>query len=88
MYQSMQSTSHKVQRSKRHVKPTRRYIKECNYVAYALTVASKVEGGDYLGSYKEVMGMVDASKWLRAMRQEMKSREKNDTFSIMKAPKT
>ena len=36
MYQLMESTSHNVHRSKSHVKTTRRYIEECDYVAYAL----------------------------------------------------
>ena len=47
--------------TKRHVKPNKRYVEECEYVAYALTLASEVEGGDDLGSYKEAMGMADAS---------------------------
>ena len=67
MYQRMESTSHNVQWSKGHVKSTKRYIEECDYVAYSFTVASDVEGGDDLGSYKEAMGTVDESKWHRAM---------------------
>ena len=65
--------------AKRHVKPSRRYIEECDYITYALTVATKLGGGDDPGSYKEAMGMIDASKWLGAMKQEMESFEKYGT---------
>ena len=60
MYQPMESTNDNVQWSKRKIKPTRRYIEKCDYVAYVVTVASKVEGGDDMGSYKETIGMIDA----------------------------
>ena len=53
---------------------------------YAFTIASMVEDGDDSGSYKEALGMVYASKWLGAMRQEMESLETNGTWSIVKAP--
>ena len=33
------------------------------------------------------MAVVDASKWLEAVRQEIKSLEKNGTLFILKAPK-
>ena len=75
----MESTSHNVHQSKRQIKPTRRYIEECDYVTYVLTVASEVEGGDDSGSFKEAMSLIDASKWLGAMKQEMESLEKNGT---------
>ena len=71
MYQPIESTSHKVQRSKRYVKPTKIYIEECDYVAYAHTIVSEVHVEDDLGFYKEAMGIVDASKWLGVMIQEM-----------------
>ena len=37
------------------------YIEECNYMAYALMVVSKVKGGDDPGSFKDAMVMVDTS---------------------------
>lgn len=40
LYQAMESLSPNVQLSKRQMKPTRRYNEECDYVVYALTVAS------------------------------------------------
>ena len=87
MYQPMEPTPHNVHRLKRQIMPTRRCIEECDYVAYTLTVASEVEGRDDSGSYKEAMVMIDASKWLGAMKQEIESLEKNGTWSIVKAPK-
>ena len=78
-YQPMESTSHNVHRSKRQIKSTRRYTEECDYVAYALTVASEVEGGDDLGSFKEAMSLIDASEWFGAMKQDMEFLEKNGT---------
>lgn len=63
MYQPLELTSHNVQRSKRHVKSTKRYIEECDYVPYALTIASEVQIEDDLRSYKEAMSIANASKW-------------------------
>ena len=58
-YQSMESTSHNIQWSKKQIKPTRRQIEECDYVVYSLTDASEVESGDDPGSFKEAMSMID-----------------------------
>ena len=56
-------------------------------MAYALTVASEVEGCDDLDSYKEAMTSIDAKKWLGAMKQEMKFHKRNHTRFILKALK-
>ena len=83
----MESSSPDVKRLKRQVKPIKRYIEEYDYVAYALKVTSEVQGGNDPDSYRLVMTSMDASKCLGAMRQEMESLEKNNTWSIVKAPK-
>ena len=59
------------QREKRRIIPQRRYIEECDYVAYALIIASEVESVNDPNSYKEAMASSDSSKWLVAMKQEM-----------------
>ena len=56
----------------------RRYIEECDYDAYALNVASEVEGLHESSTYKEAMASNDSSKWLIAMKQEMDSLAKNE----------
>ena len=56
------STSFSVPRSQRQVKRTKRCIKECYYVAYALTIGSGVEGLDDLSSFREAIALIDARK--------------------------
>ena len=84
---SIQSTPLAHERQKRQSKPPRRYIEECDYVAYALNVASNVDGVGDPNSYKEAMASHDASKWLVAMKQEIESLHKNHTWKIVEAPK-
>uniref|UniRef100_A0A803KP57 Reverse transcriptase Ty1/copia-type domain-containing protein n=1 Tax=Chenopodium quinoa TaxID=63459 RepID=A0A803KP57_CHEQI len=49
------------ERAKRQIKPPSRYIEECDYIQYALTVASQVEtNNDDPCSYKEAMFQSDA----------------------------
>ena len=50
------------QREKRRIIPQRRYIEECDYVAYALTIASEVESVNDPNIYKEAMVSSDSSK--------------------------
>ena len=64
-----------------------RYIKECDYLTYALNIASKVEGLDEPSTYKEAMFSNDLSKWLIVMKQEMESLAKNEIQDIVEAPK-
>ena len=65
----------------------RRYIEECDYVAYALNIANEVKGLHEPSTYKEAMASNDSSKWLIAMKQEMESLAKNETRDIVEAPK-
>uniref|UniRef100_A0A803N377 Reverse transcriptase Ty1/copia-type domain-containing protein n=1 Tax=Chenopodium quinoa TaxID=63459 RepID=A0A803N377_CHEQI len=76
------------ERAKRQIKPPSRYIEGCDYVQYALTVASQVEtNNDDPCSFKEAMSQSDAGKWLIAMKQEMESLSKNNTWELCCAPK-
>ena len=50
------------QREKRRIIPQKRYIEECDYVAYALTIASEVESVDDPNSDKEAISSSDSSK--------------------------
>ena len=65
----------------------RRYIKKCDYVAYALNIASEVKGLNEPNTYRETITSNDSSKWLIAMKQEMESLAKNETWDIIEAPK-
>ena len=44
---------------RRRIIPQRRYIEECDYVAYALTIASEVKSVNDPNSYNEVMAFSD-----------------------------
>ena len=66
-------------RKKMKIMAPRRYIEECDYIAYTLNIASEVEGLDEPSTYKETMASNDSSKWLIAMKQKMKSLAKNET---------
>ena len=72
------------QREKRRIIPQRRYIEECDYVAYALTIASEVESVNVPNSYKEATASRDSSKWLVAMKQDIESLAKNKTWKSLK----
>ena len=72
-------------RQKRKIVAPRRYIEECDYVAYALNIASKVEGLHEPCTYKEALALKDSS--LIAMKQEIDSLAKNETWYIVEAPK-
>ena len=74
-------------RQRRKIVAPRRYIEECDYVVYALNIASEVEGLNEPSTYKEAMASNDSSKWLIAMKQEMESLAKNGTWDIVVAPK-
>ena len=74
-------------RQRRKIVAPRRYIKECEYVAYPLNIASKVEGLHEPSTYKEALASNDSSKWLIAMKQEMESLAKNETWDIVEAQK-
>ena len=74
-------------RQRRKIVAPRRYIEECDYVVYALNIASEVEGLNEPSTYKEAMASNDSSKWLIAMKQEMESLAKNKTWDIVEAPK-
>ena len=65
----------------------RRYIEDCDYVAYALNVATKVEGLHEPSTYKRAMAPNDSRKSLIAVKQEMESLAKNKTWDIVEAPK-
>ena len=65
----------------------RKYIEECDYVAYALKIASEVKGLNKKSTYKEAMSSSESSKWLIAMMQEMKSLVENEAWNITEAAK-
>ena len=65
----------------------RRHIKECDYVAYALNIASKGEGLNEPITYKEAMASNNSWKWLIAMKQQMESHSKNETWETVEAQK-
>ena len=75
------------QREKRRIIPQRRYIKEWDYMAYALTFASEEESVNNPNSYKEAMASSDSSKWLVVIKQELESFTMNKIWFIVKAPR-
>jgi hypothetical protein len=75
-----------VDRSRRHPKPVKRYIEECN-VAYAMSVAEEIEGNSEPSNYSEAITSADRNNWMAAMQDEMESLEKNGTWDLVKLPK-
>ena len=55
-------------------------------ISYALTVAEDVIGEEP-SSYKQAMNSRDKSNWLSAMKEEMASLKKNDTWILVEKPK-
>nr|AAT44282.1 putative polyprotein [Oryza sativa Japonica Group] len=72
---------------KRNIKPPRRYIEEAKIVAYALSVAEKIEGNAEPSTYSEAIVSDDCNRWITAMHDEMESLEKNHTWELVKLPK-
>ncbi|WVZ64163.1 hypothetical protein U9M48_013726, partial [Paspalum notatum var. saurae] len=69
-------------RSVRTRKPTRRLIEECN-VAYALSVAEKIEGNSEPSNYSEAIISADCNNWVTAMQDEMESLDKNAIYLLL-----
>ncbi|WVZ50367.1 hypothetical protein U9M48_001625 [Paspalum notatum var. saurae] len=67
-------------------KPVRRLIEECN-IAYALSVAEKIEGNVEPSNYSEAITSADCNNSVTAMQDEMEPLEKNGTWGLVKLPK-
>lgn len=56
-------------------------------ISYALYVGEKVELSEPR-NYKEVLRSKDRDKWMIAIKEELASLEKNNTWSLVKRPET
>jgi hypothetical protein len=60
-------------------------IEEC-IVAFALSVVEEVDSALEPSNYSKVILFVDSEKWMGAMREEIESLEKNDTWDVVCLP--
>lgn len=72
-------------RQRRQIKSLVRY--GYTNIAYALIVGDKMER-DELSSYSEVMASSESLQWLGAMSEEMESLHRNQTWELVKVPKS
>ena len=72
-------------RQPRNCRPPQRYGYS-DLVTYALTSAAKTIGEEPL-TYEEAMSSKDANKWLEAMRSEIASLKKNNTWELVERPR-
>lgn len=71
-------------REKRQIRPPKRYA-EADMVFYALSIAEQVEHAEPT-SYKEAMKNKDIDKWEMAMKEELDSLLKNNTWELVNKP--
>nr|KYP62383.1 Retrovirus-related Pol polyprotein from transposon TNT 1-94 [Cajanus cajan] len=73
------------QKPKRVIKPPERYGFE-DMATYALHAAEEIDS-DEPTTYKEAISHPEAEKWILAMREEMESLYKNQTWKLVELPK-
>lgn len=71
-------------RQRREIKAFKRYA-YAHLIAYALTEAHELEN-DELRTYKEVVSGRDSERWIKAMKEEIESLYKNNTWKLVKKP--
>ncbi|KAH9751017.1 hypothetical protein KPL71_014114 [Citrus sinensis] len=71
-------------RQRREIKAFKRYAYG-HLIAYALTAAHELEN-DELRTYKEVVSGRDSERWIKAMKEEIESLYKNNTWKLVKKP--
>ena len=72
-------------RERRVIRALKKYA-YADLIAYALTVAYELDY-DEPKSYKEAVSGKNADQWLKAMKKEMDSLYKNDTWALVKTRK-
>ncbi|KAH9682681.1 hypothetical protein KPL71_027445 [Citrus sinensis] len=71
-------------RQKRVIKTPKRFA-YADLIAYALTAAHELDN-DEPKTYREAVSGKDADKWIKAMKDEMESLHKNNTWKLVKRP--
>ena len=71
-------------RVKRQTRPLSRYA-HAEVIAFALNIGDSLELEEPL-TYKEACSSKNRSSWMKAMREEMNSLQKNDTWTLVKRP--
>lgn len=71
-------------RQRREIKASKRYV-YAHLIAYALTAAHELEN-DKPRTYKEAISGRDSERWIKAMKEEIKSLYKNNTWKLVKKP--
>ncbi|KAH9646639.1 hypothetical protein KPL70_024932 [Citrus sinensis] len=83
-----QTTLHDYQlardRERREIRAPKKYA-YADLIAYALTAAHELDY-DEPKTYKEAVSGKNADQWLKAMKEEMDSLYKNDTWTLVKKP--
>ncbi|KAH9685181.1 Integrase catalytic domain-containing protein [Citrus sinensis] len=71
-------------RQRREIKASKRYV-YAHLIAYALTAAYELEN-DEPRTYKEAVSGRDSERWIKAMKEEIKSLYKNNNWKLVKKP--
>ncbi|KAH9702699.1 hypothetical protein KPL70_010850 [Citrus sinensis] len=71
-------------RQRRVIKTPKRFA-YADLIAYALTAAHELDN-DEPKTYREAVSGNDADKWIKAMKDEMESLHKNNTWKLVKRP--
>ncbi|XP_074313960.1 uncharacterized protein LOC141649162 [Silene latifolia] len=83
---SISSSTITVDNPPRQRKPTRRYIEECDFIAYAFNVNEEVENSAEPKTYSEAISSTDSFKCLASMQEEVESLHKNKTWDLVQLP--